>query len=126
MDSPLARFLLVGIANTLVGYSTILFFQFVVGLSPVAANAAGFGVGMSLSYFLNRRYAFRSNRRHGAGLPLFFAAAGVCFGLNLVVLHGAAVVAGMPIALAQALAVTAYTGLFFLASRFIVFRDSSS
>lgn len=123
MSVSFARFMLVGLANTFVGFGAILGFQFVLGLSPVSANACGYAIGMSLSYFLNRRYSFRSQRSHRAGVPAFLAASGTCYGLNLIVLNIASSVAWIPPALAQALAVACYTFAFYAISRRLVFTQ---
>lgn len=46
------------------------------------AALAGFVVGGVVSYVLNRRWTFDSDREHGAAIPRFAAVAAVAFGLT--------------------------------------------
>jgi putative flippase GtrA len=124
MDAVLARYVLVGVVNTLLGYGVILLLQFGAGFAPLLANAAGYAVGLVVSYVLNRRFAFRSRRSHRGGLPAFVAAAAACYGLNALVLF-AALRAGVPGALAQAAALTAYTVSFYLLNRYAIFAHGA-
>jgi putative flippase GtrA len=121
-DSTFGRFLAVGIANTAVGYGVILGLQYFAGFGPLAANAGGYLVGWALSYLLNRRFTFASNRPHQEGLPLFLATALVSYGLNVLVLELAIRFAGVPDAVAQALAMGAYTLCFYQLSRHVTFK----
>lgn len=120
INSSFIRFLLVGLANTSVGYCTTLFLHYALNLSPMLANTGGYVIGGMLSYFLNRRYTFASNRRHREALPRFALTVATCFALNLLILEQA--LAFTPLPIAQLFANIAYTVSFYLASRFIVFR----
>lgn len=123
IKSSFTRFILVGIANTAVGYSTTLFLHYALSLSPLLANTGGYLIGGLLSYFLNRHFTFASKRRHREALPRFALTVALCFALNLFVLEQALTFAPLPIA--QLLANIAYTVSFYLASRFLVFRIHS-
>lgn len=125
VGSPLFRYLLVGALNTVLGYGVILMLQLGLGLNALLANAAGYSVGLLVSYSLNRRFAFRSVRSHRSGLPAFVAAAAACYGLNLVVLW-LGLGAGLPVAAAQGIAVASYTVSFYLLNRYAVFRSETS
>jgi len=120
IDSSFIRFLLVGIANTAVGYGTIMFLHYAFGISPVVANTGGYLIGGLLSYMLNRRFTFASKRRHSEALPRFALTVGCCFVLNLIVLEQT--LAFVPLPVAQAFASVTYTVAFYLTSRFFVFR----
>lgn len=117
------RFVLVGLANTAVGYAVIMLLHYGLGVEPVPANVGGYLIGALLSYTLNRNFTFASNRPHAEALPRFGLAVVVCFLLNLMVLNLCLTVFLLPVALAQALAVCAYTVAFYFASRFLVFRS---
>jgi putative flippase GtrA len=120
------RFALVGFVNTSVGYGVILLLHYVVGFSPVFANFGGYAIGTILSYALNRRFTFASGRPHKVALPQFAIAAAGCFLLNLLVLNIGLNALSLPVALAQAMAVTTYTVFFYLASRFLIFREQGA
>lgn len=121
ISSTLARYLFVGVANTAVGYGVILILQLQLGMHPVVANALGYVVGMIMSYALNRRYTFRSQRGHTMGVPIFVVSAAICYLLNVAVLQFSINVVGLPAAISQALAICAYTFLFYIANRYVVF-----
>lgn len=122
MREPLARFLVVGVANTIFGYGVILALQIGLKWSPWSANAAGYVAGFVLSYALNRRFTFQSRRSHRSGIPAFLMAACVSYGINVCVLRAALAVPGFGSAVAQAAAVAAYSVTFYLLSRYFVFR----
>lgn len=117
------RYLLVGLANTAVGYGVILSLQMKLGLHPIAANASGYAVGLFMSYALNRRYTFRSRRSYRTSIPPFAAAVVVCYLINLAVLQFSITVLELPAAISQGLAICAYTLSFYLANRYLVFDE---
>lgn len=122
IDHSVIRFGLVGSVNTVVGYAVILLLHYGFGVGPVLANVGGYGTGAALSYWLNRRFTFGSDRPHVQALPRFVAAIASCFALNLVVLEVGVSMLALPVALAQALAMISFTLAFYLVTRFLVFR----
>lgn len=120
------RFLFVGMANTAVGYGTILLCQYGLGLGYVAANAMGYAVGGTVSYLLNRHYTFASRRAHREALPRFVATVGVCYAINLGMLELAVQRLQWPAPVAQGVAMIAYTLSFYFLSRLVVFRAAST
>ncbi len=55
------RYLLVGIANAVTGLSVIYGLKFFFDVGDVAANAAGYTIGVIQSFVLNRAWTLRSN-----------------------------------------------------------------
>ena len=53
------RYNLVGVVNTLVGFSIILSLMFM-GVTPVISNLIGYIIGSILSFYLNSRYTFKA------------------------------------------------------------------
>lgn len=119
---PFARFLLVVIGNTALGYGVIMVRHYGFGIEPIPANVVGYTLGAFLSYMLSHRYTFASQRLHAEALPRFVLAVAGCFMLNLMVLKFGLSALGLPFALAQALAISSYTVVFYLTSRLLVFR----
>lgn len=117
------RFVLVGLANTALGYLVIILLHYGMGIEPVPANIGGYVIGALLSYTLNKKFTFASARPHTEALPRFGLAVVGCFLLNLMVLNLCLNAFLLPVALAQALAVCAYTIAFYFTSRFLVFRS---
>lgn len=112
---------LVGILNTIAGFLAILFFMKIAKFSTVLSNVAGYGVGIILSYMLNRRFTFKSRRATRYSMLWFIGAAMVAFGSNLAVLFLTLDLFGFDPVVAQASAVVAYACVFYLLSRGLVF-----
>ncbi len=126
MLARLLRFGLTGLANSAVGWA-VIFGGLWAGLSGLAANAAGFGVGLVLSFTLNRRFVFGVRGAvRGREVAKFLAAFAVAYGVNLAVLFAAQGVLGKDSALAQLPAIGAYMVIFFLLSQFVVFKAAPS
>lgn len=123
MTRQLFRFGLVGLLNTLVGFSAIAFLNLVVGVNAVASNIAGFAIGAVCSYALNKTYTFESRSPHARAMPTFFLLIALCLGVNLAVLWFALESLRLHPIAAQACAVLVYNVCFFLGSKFLVFRE---
>ena len=119
--TALLRFLLVGLANTAIGYGLIMYLHYGLAVPHFYANTAGYVAGGAVSYWLNRHFTFESERSHSAALPLFVGAVLVCFALNAAVLALALNVWKLPFPAAQALAMFSYTAAFFVLNKFVVF-----
>jgi len=81
-----ARYILVGITNTLVGYGVIFGCMYLAGMSPELSNVAGYAVGLMVSYVLNRTYTFRSQGQRRTEIVRFLMAFGVAYSLNFLAL----------------------------------------
>lgn len=126
MLSRLLRFGLTGLANSAVGW-TVIFGGLWAGMGDFAANAAGFGLGLVLSFTLNRRFVFGiSGAIRIPEVVKFLAAFAVAYGANLAVLAAARTVLGDGNPLAQLPAIGAYVVIFFLLSHLFVFRTAVS
>lgn len=121
----LVRFLLVGLVNTGVGLGTIWLLIWTAGWADIPANAAGYAVGLTCSFVLNRRWTFASDSPWWPALWRFLAVFAVAYGTNLlavVVLRDAVQVDRY---LAHALATVPYTIVFFVGSRYFAFRHAA-
>lgn len=117
-------FLMVGVVNTAVGYGTILFGMFVLGLAPVPANALGYAVGLCVSFVLNSKFTFQTPFTFARAVR-FLVAFGISYAINLAVLLWLQGLSILPVALAQLVAMACYTLSFFVLSKFMVFAGSS-
>lgn len=126
MLARLLRFGLTGLANSAVGWA-VIFAGLWAGMSGQAANAVGFGVGLVLSFTLNRRFVFGVTGKVRAPEFLrFLAAFAIAYGANLAVLFAAESVLGADNPIAQLPAIGTYVVIFFLLSQFVVFRPAPS
>jgi putative flippase GtrA len=121
IDAAALRYALVGVANTALGFGCILVLQEFLEVQPYLANGVGFAMGLCMSYFLNRRFAFRSSRAHTVAAPAFLLAAAVSFAVNMAVLRLGLTILGLPDSWAQGLAVVSYAVCFYLLNRYVVF-----
>jgi putative flippase GtrA len=121
----IARFGLVGLVNTAIGFAVIAGLDIGLGMAPPLANACGYAVGIGFGFVLNRGFVFRSRTGVAASAARYLTAALVAFIINQGVLHlaGLALGAGRPEHLAaQLAAMAAYTTALFLICRVWVFR----
>ena len=117
-----AKFLSVGVANTLVALLVIYAAKWLGNLGDVAANALGYGVGLFTSFALNSRWTFDHRGPQLPALARFLLVAVVAYGMNLVTVMLAIHYAGLNAYLAQALGIPPYTVTSFLAAKYLVFR----
>lgn len=124
MLARLFRFALAGLANSAVGWA-VIFGGLWAGLSGLVANAAGFGVGLVLSFTLNRRFVFGlTGAVQGREVAKFLAAFAVAYAANVAVLSAAQSSLGSDNPLAQLPAIGVYALIFFLLSQLFVFRPA--
>ncbi len=119
-----SRFLLVGFANTALGYAVIFACMYFVGLSPELSNATGYTVGLLASYFLNRHFTFRSARRRSTEFVRFVLVFLTAYTANLIVLI--VLVRGWEIhaALSQVIAGVVYIETAYLLNKRYVFHST--
>lgn len=117
------RYGVVGVANTCVGYAIFWVGLRVIGLAPGTANAVGYALSLCLSFVLNRHFVFNTAplARHAAWR--FALSFGLAFSLNQALLW-ALLRGGRSAEIAQLFAMVAYTVVFYLLSKFFVFRDT--
>ena len=122
----LIRFLLVGIANTAVGLSVIWIFRNLAGVGDVGSNAAGYIIGVLVSFTLNKRWSFSFRgdglRAFGRFLLVFL----VAYGANLTAVAAAIALAGHSSYWCQLAGVVPYTTLFYLGCRSFAFPQPAA
>lgn len=121
-----ARYGLAGLANTGLGFAVIAALDLGLGLNAQLANAAGFAVGVVLSFLLNRLFVFRSKTSVKHTGPKYLAAVAIAFAANqgvLAGLHGLLPASVLGRLAAQAAGVATYTLLLFALASFWVFSQ---
>lgn len=124
--NQLARFILVGIVNTGIGYGVIFGCMYLVGLAPELSNVIGYLIGLVASYFLHRNYTFRSTQRRRTEfiqfVLVFLVAYAANFAALIVLVRTLAVHAG----LSQVIAGVFYVGTAYLLNKHYVFRSANA
>jgi putative flippase GtrA len=127
--TELARFLrfgLAGVANSMVGLGIIAALDLGLHVKPAIANAAGYAVGIALSFVLSRQFVFRSRQPARTAAPRFLVSAAIAFAVNQAALAVAShLLGGDPASrlAAQVCGMCSYTLTLFLLGRFWIFRE---
>ncbi len=79
LDKTFWKFVLVGVANTLVGTAVMFVFYNVFHFSYWVSSAANYIVGSVLSFFLNKYFTFRSQDATGKGIVRFAVNIALCY-----------------------------------------------
>lgn len=114
---------LVGVTNTCVGLGLCLLLTFL-GLVPEVANLFGNIAGVINSYFLNKKFTFKSNNSHKQDAWRFGVAMGVAYLANLATLSITHRIFGVDVYIAQICSSVVYTIVGYLVSKFWAFRAS--
>jgi putative flippase GtrA len=123
--AELSTYILVGLVNSAVGLA-VIFAALTLGLGDLAANAAGYAVGLALSFFLNGRWTFRQRHLGAAQLWRFGLVTAVAYLANVLALLAARDVWRLDHRLAQLCAMAAYTLVGFVGARAFAFRTRQS
>lgn len=110
-----------GALNTLVGFAVILLLMWL-NIAPLIANICGYVVGLTLGFFVSKKYVFRSEGHFSVELVRYIAVFLTCFLLNLGILKISLDVLLINAYLAQLFAAAGYTMTMYLLTRRLVFR----
>lgn len=128
-DRTFARFVLVGIINTLFGTAIMFVFYNVFGLSYWLSSASNYFFGSILSYFLNKYYTFRYKKRDWKVVGRFALNIAACY----LIAYGiakpliAALMSSFAVNVQENVAMVCGMGLFvvlnYLGQRFFAFKE---
>lgn len=122
--SSLVRFLLTGVANTLMGLGIIYAFKWL-GVHDVPANVLGYAFGISISYAMHARWSFSYTGSVRAALPRYLLVTILAYLTNLAVVSIALYGWRLNGYVAQALGVGPYALVGYLGSKLYVFRRAA-
>jgi putative flippase GtrA len=125
----LSRYGLAGVLNTAIGFAIIALLDVGARAPPALANAVGYGIGIGISFVLNRRFVFRSEAAWRRSAPRYLLVVIAAFLLNQAVLRTANAALGAGTTrhlLAQLAGMATYTLIVFTACRLWVFRPAAS
>ena len=79
LDKQLLKFLLVGIANTIVGCGLMFLLYNCFGISYWISSSCNYVVGGILSYFLNKYFTFKNNQKSLKQIIYFIINLAACY-----------------------------------------------
>ena len=120
----IVRFLMTGVLNTLLGYLFIASFVFL-GTGPFIANLLGFGLGLSVSYTLNKRLVFSDVAAKPFQGIKYICAFLIAYATNLLVLSALLGMLNVNEYLAQFIAIMSYALIMYILLRYFVFTDNN-
>jgi len=124
LKKQVSRYTLVGMLNTLTTLLVIYGIKESVG--DYWANAIGYGVGLVMSFCLNRAYTFGHDGAISGAALRFLAAFAVCYAINLAVVALLVDGVGVNGYLAQPCGMASFTVSFYILLRSHVFRRHAS
>lgn len=113
---------IIGVFNTLVGYG-LTFYLFYIDVFPELANLLGYVVGFFVSYYLNKKFNFKSQNSHGNDLPKFITSMSIAYIVNLIVFMSLSRIFGLNLYIAQIIAGIFYIGVGYFMSKKWVFKE---
>lgn len=125
IDSSVSRYLLTGIANTFTGLSIIYLAKWLASMNDIAANALGYGIGLILSFVLNKRWTFQHVGPAYPAIIRFLVVIGAAYVANLIVVITSIDVLQINSYVAQAIGIVPYTVIGYLGSRFFAFSENA-
>lgn len=121
-----AKYLLVGVVNTGIGYAIIFTCMYVLDMPAVHSNFIGYALGMVISYLLNRVYTFKGSRADFETLVRFCVVTVTAYLANLAALVYLIQSLRIHEGAAQLLAGIVYVIVSFLTHKYFVFRPKES
>lgn len=118
-----AKFVVVGLSNTLIGLGAIYALKAFLGLDDAFANFFGYCAALLWSFLLNRSWTFEHRGHEARAFARFIVVVAVAYVVNLLaVLH---LVRDLQVNgyIAQALGIVPYSLLFYLGCKLYVFRS---
>lgn len=122
IDAVFFRFVMVGIVNTIIGYSIIMILYHIIALSYSVSYFLSYVVGIIISFFLNRKFVFYSQRDKLAEFMKFLVAFGVSYLLSYFVLYLLMEWQLLPANIVFFVGMVVYSILFYLLNRYITFK----
>ena len=131
-DKTMLKFILVGVANTLVGTAVMFIFYNLLHFDYWISSASNYIVGSILSYFLNKYFTFKQKKQSVSEIIKFIINITLCY----LIAYSAAqplvrfIFSGIDNVLADNLSMLAGMGFFiilnYIGQRFIVFTDKKT
>ena len=121
-DITFFKFVIVGVFNTLLGYTTIMIFYHLIGLKYSTSYLLSYIIGFIISFFLNKHFVFGSKKDKLKEFLKFLSAFAISYyisylGLKVIVENNL-----IPTDIAFFIGMVIYSTIFYLLNRFITFK----
>lgn len=124
IDATFVRFVMVGIVNTIIGYSIIMILYHTIELSYSISYFLSYIIGIIISFFLNRKFVFFSQRDKLTEFMKFLVAFGVSYLLSYFVLYLFMEWQVLPANIVFFIGMVVYSTLFYLLNRYMTFKKA--
>lgn len=121
MNNHIVKYGIIGVFNTIVGYSIIFLFMYI-GVIPELSNALGYFFGIIISYYLNKYYTFKTKEKSKKELLQFILSMLIAYSINLFILFLSYRIMSLNPYISQILAGISYTITGYLLSKYWVFN----
>ena len=119
----LAKYISVGFLNTFFGYLTI-FSAMYLGVNPYSSNLIGYGLGILLSFYLQKSWVFASTGNLLRKFLRFMLVFTVAYLANLIILFTSIEKLNVNEYLSQVIGGLCYLTIGYFANKFFVFKDT--
>ena len=118
----ITRFLLVGIVNTISGYTLIILLYSLLNFHFYLANFIGYSFGLMISFILNRNFVFKAKGKIKVQFLKFILSFFLSYFLNLLVFYICSESINLNYYLALLIASCFYSISFFISCNFFTFK----
>ena len=118
--------MLVGVANTSIGYIVYLASLLIFELNPFYSNLISYAIGLVVAYFLNMLFVFKSGSHSLRSLIIYISGFVVSYLLNILVLAILILYLNLRPEISQIFAMGVYTISFYLINRFLVWPEGGN
>ena len=120
------RFILVGIVNTIIGYSLIMLFFHVFGLTYGSSYFLSYVISFVISFFLNRRFVFFSKNKKMREFIKFSLSFFISYVISYIFLYLFVEYKIMDADIAFFAGMVIYSSLFYLLNRHVTFSSEEN
>jgi putative flippase GtrA len=120
------KYNLIGVINTLFSYGVIFSFMHYLNFTPALSNFFGYLFGITLSFYLNKKFNFKTINKANKEFALFVFAIGISYLCNLATLHLLIVIFKINPYIAQIFSGVVYIIISFSFCKFLVFRTATA
>lgn len=118
----ISRFIIVGIFNTIFGYSIIFSSMYIFNFSPIISNFLGYSISFFVSFFMHKKFTFNSTNSNFLEIIRFLITFIISYFFNIIVLLIMLYIFKSDIGLSQVIAGFFYVIISFYLNNSFVFK----